>query len=91
MKLLEKQAQLARPSYPISNNPVLSLNTEAGDLGLTCEGRRYEVGPKKHHITRGRLAGVWASSPVSFGVGDQLMGGASKMEPVVDLEGEGSA
>jgi hypothetical protein len=46
MKLLEKLAQPARLSHTISNSPILSLSTGAGDHILLLGGSRDEVGPK---------------------------------------------
>jgi hypothetical protein len=43
VKLLEELAQLAHLSHPISDNPVLSLNTGARDHGLTLGGPRDGV------------------------------------------------
>jgi hypothetical protein len=85
MKLLEKLAQPAHLSHTISNSPILSLSTGAGDHILLLGGSRDEVGPKKHHIVEGRPMSVRSPDPVSVGVADQLMdGGATKMKPVVN-------
>lgn len=67
VKLLEELVQPARLSHSISNNPILSLSTRAGDHGLTLGGIGDEVVPKEHRIARGRSASAWAldhSTPV---------------------------
>lgn len=46
VKHLEELTQPACLIHPISDNPILSLYTGAGDHMLTLRGPRYEVAPK---------------------------------------------
>jgi hypothetical protein len=75
VKLSQELPKPRRLSHAISNNPVLLLNTRAGDDRLSLGRPGNQVAVEDESIALGRAAGVWTTSPVSINVYNQLSRG----------------
>lgn len=71
MKLTEKVAQPAALGGGIGNTSVFDLCTRSRDNGLTFGGPRHQGVAKEDTEAQRGTTRVWASCPVSVGIGDE--------------------
>jgi hypothetical protein len=75
LELMQELAQPGGLSHTIGDDTVLSFSAGAGDDRLPLGRPGDQVVPKEHGIARRGAMSVWAGSPISVGVDDQVRAG----------------